>query len=348
MTALWRSLHNHGMHADASPTADREFAHSRLIDAPPDQVFAAVSDPARLARWWGPNGFTSTFSVFEFRPGGAWRFVMHGPDGTDYPNENMFTEITAPQRIALEHLSATHHFLLIITLTADGARTRVGWRQVFDTAAEKERIADFVTPANEQNLDRLAAEVLRGSPMPPLVTARLTLRAFTPDDAAFIVELLNDPGWLRFIGDRQVRTHDDARAYLRKGGVAQAKHGFSLSAVVRTSDGALMGMCGLIRREGLDDVDLGYAFLPAYRGQGYAREAAAAWLACGFARFGLKRIVAITTVDNVASGRLLEAIGMRFEKRMRVAGHEEDSLLYAAEAEKASTGSARTVVFRSS
>ncbi len=177
--------------------------------------------------------------------------------------------------------------------------------------------------------------------MTPLRTTRLTLRAFTPDDAAFIVELLNDPGWLRFIGDRhQVRTLDDALAYLRKGEVALTKNGFALGAVQRTSDGALIGMCGLIRREGLDDVDLAYAFLPAYRGQGYAREAAAAWLACGFERLGLSRIVAITAVDNVASGKVLEAIGMRFERRMRIAGNEEDSLLYAAPEQEAWTGSA--------
>jgi [ribosomal protein S5]-alanine N-acetyltransferase len=171
-------------------------------------------------------------------------------------------------------------------------------------------------------------------------TARLTLRPFTPDDAAFIVELLNDPGWLRHIGDRKVRTQDDARAYLAKGPLAHAaKHGFALGAVERTSDGALIGMCGLIRREGLDDVDLGYAFLPAYRGQGYAREAAAAWLACGFERFGLQRIVAITSVDNAASGKVLAAIGMRFDKRLRLTGHEEDSLLYAADAAEASASS---------
>jgi [ribosomal protein S5]-alanine N-acetyltransferase len=180
-------------------------------------------------------------------------------------------------------------------------------------------------------------------------TARLTLRPFTLDDAAFIALLLNDPGWLRHIGDRKVRTPDDARDYLTQGPIAHAtKHGFALGAVERTSDGALIGMCGLIRRDGLDDVDLGYAFLPAHRGQGYAREAAAAWLACGFERFGLKRIVAITSVDNTASGKVLEAIGMRFEQRIRVAGHEEDSLLYAAKAGGASTGSARTGVFRPS
>ena len=146
----------------ASPTADREFVHSRRIDAPAERVFEAIADPDRLARWWGPAGFSSTFEVFEFRPGGLWRFVMHGPDGRDYENENVFAEIVAPQRVVLDHPSTTgHHFVLTITLVAEGARTRVGWQQVFDTVAERERIAAFVPDANEQNLDRLAAEVAR-------------------------------------------------------------------------------------------------------------------------------------------------------------------------------------------
>ncbi len=142
-------------------TVDREFVHSRLIDALREQVFAAIADPTRLARWWGPNGFSSTFEVFEFRPGGAWRLVLHGPDGTNYPNENRFTDIVAPQRVVVEHLGVPHHFVLTITLAAQGARTLVGWHQVFDTPDEKQRVAAFVAPANEQNLDRLAAEVLR-------------------------------------------------------------------------------------------------------------------------------------------------------------------------------------------
>jgi uncharacterized protein YndB with AHSA1/START domain len=139
-------------------TADREFAHARLIDAPPARVFRAFSEPAHLARWWGPEGFSSSFHTFEFREGGAWRFVMHGPDGTDYPNESVFAEIVAPERVVLDHLSG-HHFRMTITFTAQGSQTLVDWRQVFDTAAERERIAPFVIPANEQNLDRLAAEV---------------------------------------------------------------------------------------------------------------------------------------------------------------------------------------------
>lgn len=140
-------------------TADREFVHSRVIDAPRERVFKAFAQPHHLARWWGPNGFTSTFQTFEFRPGGRWRFVMHGPDGTDHPNESVFVEVVAPERVVFEHLSEGHHFVMTITFTAQGSKTLVGWRQVFDTAAHKERVAAFVGEANEQNLTRLANEV---------------------------------------------------------------------------------------------------------------------------------------------------------------------------------------------
>jgi uncharacterized protein YndB with AHSA1/START domain len=144
---------------DGESTADRECVHSRLIDAPRERVFRAFSEPHHLARWWGPDGFSSTFEVFEFRPGGIWRFVMHGPDGTNYPNESVFREVVVPERVVFEHLSEGHHFFMTITFTAHDNRTVVCWRQVFDTAAHKQRIAAFVEQANEQNLDRLAAEV---------------------------------------------------------------------------------------------------------------------------------------------------------------------------------------------
>lgn len=140
-------------------TADREFVHSRLIDAPRERVFRAIAEPALIARWWGPDGFTSTFHAFEFRPGGRWTFVMHGPDGADYPNENVIREIVAPERVVFEHLSEVHHFVMTLTFADQGGRTLVGWRQVFDTAAHREHIAPVVTEANEQNLGRLAAVV---------------------------------------------------------------------------------------------------------------------------------------------------------------------------------------------
>ncbi|MGF1643402.1 MAG: SRPBCC family protein [Thiotrichales bacterium] len=149
-------MHDHPA-AESDPAADRAFIHSRLIDAPRERVFKAFSDPAHLARWWGPSGFTNTFETFDLRPGGVWRHVMHGPDGTDYPNESVFVEVAAPERIVFEHLTG-HHFQMTLTFTEQGHRTLVGWRQVFDTAEERQRIAEFVTKANEQNLDRLAME----------------------------------------------------------------------------------------------------------------------------------------------------------------------------------------------
>lgn len=167
--------------------------------------------------------------------------------------------------------------------------------------------------------------------MQALHTARLTLRPFTEDDAAFILDLVNDADWLRFIGDRQVHRLDDARRYLRDGPMAmQARLGHSLCCVERRSDGTALGMCGLLKRDSLDDVDLGFAFLPAARGQGHAREAAAAVLAHGLGPLGLQRIVAISDVDNVASARVLEGVGFRFE-RLLPAGADGKSLrLFAA------------------
>ena len=139
-------------------TTDRDFLHSRLIDASRERVFRAFSEPAHLARWWGPNGFSSAFELFELRPGGHWRFVVHGSDGANYPNESVFRDVVVPERIVFDHVS-DHHFEMTITFTAQGSKTLVGGRQVFDSAAERRRIDAFVTPANEQNLDRLAAEV---------------------------------------------------------------------------------------------------------------------------------------------------------------------------------------------
>jgi uncharacterized protein YndB with AHSA1/START domain len=107
----------------------------------------------------GPHGFSSTFETFDFRPAGKWVFVLHGPDGTSYPNENVFAEIVPARRVVIEHISETHHFFLTIDLEPVEGGTRVGWRQVFDTAAHRNQIAPVVVDANEQNLDRLAVEV---------------------------------------------------------------------------------------------------------------------------------------------------------------------------------------------
>jgi uncharacterized protein YndB with AHSA1/START domain len=120
-----------------------------------------MSDPARVARWWGPSGFTNTIHEYDFRSGGKWLLTMHGPDGKDYPNESRFTRIVANQLFEIEHFSG-HHFLLTIELLPLNGGTDVKWLQTFDTAEHYQQIASFVASANEQNLDRLAAEVQRG------------------------------------------------------------------------------------------------------------------------------------------------------------------------------------------
>ncbi len=143
------------------PLESRSDSREKLIPASPSKVFAAMSDPVRVAQWWGPAGFTNTIHEFEFEPGGRWLLTMHGPDGTDYPNESRFTRIACDQVFEIEHLGG-HHFYLTIELEPADGGTRVKWRQVFDTVEHYERIAQFVATANEQNLERLAAEVLRG------------------------------------------------------------------------------------------------------------------------------------------------------------------------------------------
>ncbi|GAA0753254.1 SRPBCC family protein [Ideonella azotifigens] len=139
----------------------RDMLSHRLLDAPPERVFRAFADPTQLAQWWGPAGFRNTFAEFDFRPGGRWRFVMHAPDGSDFPNESVFAQVVAPELIVFDHLSG-HHFEMTLRLEPVGTQqTRVHWQQRFDTEAECDRIAAFVVVANEQNLDRLAA-VLAG------------------------------------------------------------------------------------------------------------------------------------------------------------------------------------------
>jgi len=133
---------------------------SRLVDAAPARVYEAFEDPAQLARWWGPNGFTSTFETFDFREGGAWKFVLHGPDGKNYPNVNRFVELVPAQRVRLQHVEG-HWFELTVTLTPEGDKTRIGWRQQFANEEELLLVRDYVIPANEENLDRLEA-VLSG------------------------------------------------------------------------------------------------------------------------------------------------------------------------------------------
>jgi RimJ/RimL family protein N-acetyltransferase len=166
--------------------------------------------------------------------------------------------------------------------------------------------------------------------MTVLTTNRLLLRKLTFDDAPFVFDLVNDPLWIRFIGDRGVRTLDDARGYIEQGPMTMyAREGFGLYLVELQVSHSPIGLCGLIRRAGLQDVDIGYAFAEPFRGQGYAYEAAAAVIRSAKDVTKLTRVVAIVSPDNVASIKLLEKLGMHFEHTVRLPDDEDDVKLYA-------------------
>ena len=144
--------------SEARRRAASTFRTTRDLSAPPEKVFAAIQDPTRLARWWGPNGFTNTFDVFEFKPDGQWVFAMIGPDGRVYRNESVFGVIERDRRVVIHHVSAPK-FVLTISLESTAAGTRVSWEQVFEDPAVAKAVRPIVEPSNEQNLDRLAAVV---------------------------------------------------------------------------------------------------------------------------------------------------------------------------------------------
>jgi RimJ/RimL family protein N-acetyltransferase len=168
-----------------------------------------------------------------------------------------------------------------------------------------------------------------GTP-PTLTTARLRLIPFALDHSRFIVRLLNDAGFLRHVGDRKVRTEEQARAYLEAGPIGSfAKHGFGGLLVTRRADGEPLGMCGLFQRDVLEHPDLGYALLGGHAGLGYAREAAAAVVADARDRLRLPKLLAITTPDHARSIRILDALGFAFERKVRLPNDEAELNCYA-------------------
>ncbi|GAC1692507.1 MAG: GNAT family N-acetyltransferase [Steroidobacteraceae bacterium] len=171
----------------------------------------------------------------------------------------------------------------------------------------------------------------RHSPSWLLTTARLRLRRLAPGDAPFVLRLLNEPSWLRNIGDKGVRTPADAQRYLETGPVEMyARLGFGLYQVRLASSDEPIGMCGLLKREALQDADLGFAFFPEFWGNGYAREASAGVLRHARDSLGLGRIVAVTAPHNGASRRVLERLGFALERTVRLEAGGEELLLYAS------------------
>jgi uncharacterized protein YndB with AHSA1/START domain len=146
-----------------APEGPSDILNRRHIAAPPQAVFAAFA-AERLARWWGPAGFRSTFHQYEFRNGGRWKLTLHAPDGAEYPNESTFAQVREPSLVVVRHDGAPHGFTLRIDLQPDGAGTAVTWRQRFDSVQERDKVVGACRGFNEQNLDRLQAEVAAGAP----------------------------------------------------------------------------------------------------------------------------------------------------------------------------------------
>ena len=163
-------------------------------------------------------------------------------------------------------------------------------------------------------------------------TSRLTLRHLNETDGDFIFRLLNEPSFLEFVGDKGVRTIEDAKTYISDGPMASySEHGFGLYLVERSADGAPIGMCGLLKRDTLDDVDIGFALLPEFWSQGYAVEASQAVLGSARTAHGLDRVVAITAQHNAASKRVLERIGMHFDKLIQSAAETDEICLFSVD-----------------
>lgn len=136
-----------------------EVVSTRLFNAPREVVFRAFTNPDILARWWGPAGFTNVFHVFEPWSGGWWRFGMHGPDGTEYAMENRFLEVVPGERIVLQHLGPGHRFRMLVSFADEAGKTWLTWQIQFESAEEAEQARQPIGEANEQNFDRLQAQL---------------------------------------------------------------------------------------------------------------------------------------------------------------------------------------------
>lgn len=154
--------------ANRSDTSDREIVTSRLLDAPRELVFEAWTDPKQVVQWWGPHGFTTTTDEMSVTPGGVWRFVMHGPDGRDYKNKIIYTEVVRPERLVYRHAGEDEHedvrFHVTVTFEAQGRKTLLTMRSVFATARERDDVVEKygALEGARQTLERLAQHVEKG------------------------------------------------------------------------------------------------------------------------------------------------------------------------------------------
>ena len=138
---------------------DCEILTTRIVNFSQEQVFEAWGNPNHLKNWWGPNGFSNTFHEFDFHPGGKWSFIMHGPDGTDYPNESVFVKIQKPEMIVFNHVVMPYFQIVAIFEKLSPGKTNVIFRMLFKTAEECSVVKKYAAGKNEENMDRLEEEL---------------------------------------------------------------------------------------------------------------------------------------------------------------------------------------------
>ncbi|GIP33459.1 SRPBCC family protein [Paenibacillus sp. J2TS4] len=147
--------HNNATNKIATQVGDREIRITRVLDAPRDLVFDAWTKEEHLSKWWGPRGFTTTFQKFDMKPGGTWQFIMHSPDGVDFPNTNVFVEVVKPERIVIHHV-VFPHFLTTATFEDADGKTKLTYSTVFEeNAAVFDKVKTYAVPGAEQTMDRL-------------------------------------------------------------------------------------------------------------------------------------------------------------------------------------------------
>lgn len=137
---------------------EKETVITRILDAPRELVYQVWTQPENLAQWWGPKGFTNTFKEFDLRPGGTWDFIMHSPDGTNFPNKSVFVEIVKPDRVVLNHVSGPH-FQITATFEEHAGKTKFTFRQSFETEKEFDKVKSFAIDGNKETIDRLEAHL---------------------------------------------------------------------------------------------------------------------------------------------------------------------------------------------
>ncbi|HSA03694.1 MAG TPA: SRPBCC domain-containing protein, partial [Candidatus Paceibacterota bacterium] len=196
----------------ATHVAERQFVTSRLFDVPRELVFKAFTDLDHLKRWWGPKGVGMTFEEFDPQPGGAWRFVMHNPDGLDHRSEHVFIEVVKPERLVLRDV-LDREFQLTILITEETQRTRVTWCKSCNMIEECERGTPCAIKANGQQFDRLAAQLAIMAAKRPFVMSRIL---DAPRDLIWMV--WTEPEHLRWWGPKGAEIHHH-RYDFRPGGI---------------------------------------------------------------------------------------------------------------------------------